>query len=185
MTDARTSRALDALQIAAWRGGDQTALAALMQRRGPVLLAHARRLTDGAAAAEEIAQAAWVAVWRGLAGLRDDAAFLAFALRIVTRLAAQEVARRQAARRLAAAVAPLQEAAAADAVPDPGAAHDLQAALAALPPADRALVTLALVEEMSGAELAQALDIPVGTVKSRLFHARRRLRDTLTEGETR
>lgn len=183
MTDARTSRALDALQIAAWRGGDQSALAALMRRRGPVLLAHARRLSDGRDAAEEIVQAAWVAIWRGLAGLRDDAAFLAFALRIVTRLAAQEVARRQAARRLAAAAAPLQEA--EGAVPDPAEAHDLQAALAALPPADRALVTLALVEEMSGAELAQALDIPVGTVKSRLFHARRRLREALTEGETR
>lgn len=183
MQDAKTHRALDALQIAAWRGGDRTALPALMRRRGPVLLAHARRLSDGAAEAEETVQAAWVAIWRGLRGLRDDAAFLAFALRIVTRLASQEVARRQAERRLVAAVGPLQVGTEAVETSDPEQGHSLYAALAALSASDRALVNLALVEELSGAELAQALDIPIGTVKSRLFNARQKLRALLKEND--
>lgn len=48
-------------------------------------------------------------------------------------------------------------------------------AIAALSPGDRAVVELCLVEELPLADAAAALDIPVGTVKSRLHRARRQL----------
>jgi RNA polymerase sigma-70 factor (ECF subfamily) len=53
---------------------------------------------------------------------------------------------------------------------------DLQRALAALPPAMREVLLLVTVEEYSYAEAAQILDLPIGTVMSRLHRARERLR---------
>jgi RNA polymerase sigma-70 factor (ECF subfamily) len=55
----------------------------------------------------------------------------------------------------------------------------LRKALAKLPKDDRAAIGLFYLEEMSVAEVAVALEIPVGTVTTRLLHARTRLRQAL------
>ncbi len=60
---------------------------------------------------------------------------------------------------------------------------DLQAALESLPETFRQAVWLRDVEELSYAEIARALEIPAGTVMSRISRARRRLYQRLTEGE--
>ncbi len=57
--------------------------------------------------------------------------------------------------------------------------RDLQTALAALPPEQRAVVLLVGLEQLTYAEVAAALGIPIGTVMSRLFRGRERLRATL------
>ena len=49
-----------------------------------------------------------------------------------------------------------------------------------LPPDYRAVIELRHFQELNYDEIADALDIPVGTVKTRLFRARRLLRDRLT-----
>ena len=56
------------------------------------------------------------------------------------------------------------------------------AAIAALPPDHGSAVALFYLEEMSVAEVAVALNVPAGTVKTRLMHARRKLRAAL-EGD--
>src|SRR5690349_7065874 len=53
----------------------------------------------------------------------------------------------------------------------------VQAAIADLPPAFRAVVLLADLEEMKYQEIAEALDIPIGTVMSRLARVRKQLRE--------
>ncbi len=58
----------------------------------------------------------------------------------------------------------------------------LRAAVQALPPDQRAAIALFHFEDMSIAEVAVALDVPAGTVKTRLMHARRKLRAAL-EGD--
>ena len=67
--------------------------------------------------------------------------------------------------------------------PDPAVSQDIarkvRQAIAALPPRHRIVVVLALVEEVPYSEIADALGLPVGTVKSRVFHAVRRLRRRL------
>jgi RNA polymerase sigma-70 factor (ECF subfamily) len=55
----------------------------------------------------------------------------------------------------------------------------LEQALLELSPAERELVTLKHLDGLSYEELAERLEIPMGTVMSRLFHARKRLRDKL------
>ena len=58
----------------------------------------------------------------------------------------------------------------------------IERALAALSPTDREIVMLRHFDGLSYAELAASLEIPVGTVMSRLFNARKRLRDGLSGG---
>ena len=57
--------------------------------------------------------------------------------------------------------------------------RDLDAALATLPEGQRSLVLLADLEELSLEEIAEIMEIPVGTVKSRLWRARHSLRQKL------
>ncbi len=58
--------------------------------------------------------------------------------------------------------------------------RDLQAALAALPVEQREIVLLVGLEQLAYAEVSQALGIPIGTVMSRLFRGRERLRALMT-----
>ena len=58
----------------------------------------------------------------------------------------------------------------------------IERALAALSPSDREIVMLRHFDGLSYAELAARLEVPVGTVMSRLFNARKRLREGLTPG---
>ena len=57
----------------------------------------------------------------------------------------------------------------------------VQAAIAELPPAQRAALALFYIEGLGVAEIAIALDVPPGTVKTRLMHARRKVRARLEE----
>lgn len=171
MTDADKRRALIAYHAAGARLGRRQDFDALVRLCDAGLRAHARRLCDDAETARDIVQEAWIAIARALPGLRDEAAFLAFALRIVTRAAAREVGRRVRARE-----ADQEFAQGRPQANLPGGTQDLDAAIAALPAPQRTALALFYLEGLGVAEVALALDIPVGTVKTRLMTARNRLR---------
>ncbi|WP_067061586.1 RNA polymerase sigma factor [Roseateles chitosanitabidus] len=59
---------------------------------------------------------------------------------------------------------------------------DMERALAALPAASREILLLVCVEELSYQDAARVLDVPMGTVMSRLSRARERLRQLMTDG---
>lgn len=182
ITGAEAERRLDDWLVAAVQAGDRAAFDRLARRWHARLSAHAWRLTGDREAARDAAQAAWVEIARGVGRLRDPRAFPAWAYRIVTRRCARAVGRLQADRDLVRAVArePLVTTdEAPDAGPDLG---RLDRAIRALPPGQRAALALFHFEELSVAETAVALDIPAGTVKTRLMHARRALRAAL-EGD--
>lgn len=177
-------RLLDAYLAAAARTGDRQALNRLAGRWHRKLLGHAYRLTGEGALAEDMAQEAWIEVMRGIARLDDAAAFPAWAMRIVTRRCARAIRRRQRRRAGNAALAREPDAEPASAGPAEARANlvPLRAAMARLPAGQRAALGLFYLEDMSVAEVAVALEVPVGTVKTRLMHARRKLREQL-EGE--
>ncbi len=60
--------------------------------------------------------------------------------------------------------------------------RDMQTAIAALPSEQREVILLIALEQLSYSEVSKALDIPIGTVMSRLFRARERLRAQLAGG---
>lgn len=177
-----TERLLDAYLVASARAGSRSALDRLARRWHPKLLAHARRLTGEAELAEEAVQHGWGEILRGIGRLKDDRAFPAWAYRIVSRSCAGEISKVTRRRKLAAAfTSEPQDYASEPAEPDEH--HTLRAAIRQLDPAHRAAIALYHFEELSVAETAVALDIPAGTVKTRLMNARKKLR-LILEGET-
>jgi RNA polymerase sigma-70 factor (ECF subfamily) len=180
--EGSAGRALDTYLVASARIGDVRAFALLAERWNRRLLAHSWRLLGDPEDAREAVQEGWVEIVRGLPRLADDGAFPAWAYRIVSRRCARIIGKAQRSRRLAQAVTGEM---APEAGAECGAGIDIdrmRRAIAALPAEQRAAVALFHLEEMSVAEVAVALDVPAGTVKTRLMHARRKLRAAL-EGD--
>jgi RNA polymerase sigma factor (sigma-70 family) len=181
--DTETSRLVDEYLVVAARSGDRRALGDLVKRWQRRLLAHAWRLTGDPDAAQDAVQAGWLEIARGLNRLKDERAFPAWAYRIVTRRCSRHTAGRILQRDLARTVEAEPEAFAVQ--PDAEArddAHRLHRAIRSLPAAQRAAIALFHFEDLSIPEIAVALDVPAGTIKTRLMHARRGLRAVL-EGE--
>lgn len=174
-------RILDEYLAAAARAGDGRALGQLARRWERRLFRHAWRLTGSVEDARDIAQDAWIDIARGLRRLDDCGAFPAFAFRIVSRRAADWTRRTKRARIGAAAFAvEPRETITDNEGPDARAsAPALATALAQLPTEQRATIALFYLEDLSVAEIAAALGVPAGTVKTRLMAARDKLRDAL------
>lgn len=179
----RRERIIDEYLVAAARTGEARAFELLVERWHPRLIAHASRLTGHREGAQDTVQDAWVDIAKGLRNLRDDRAFPAWAYRITSRRCAAAI---HALQRDRAVAEGLRAEPLADDPETPmegaDAAERLRAAIRTLAPAQRATIALFHFEELSVAEVAVALDVPTGTVKTRLMHARRRLRAVL-EGE--
>ncbi len=181
--DVTTRRLLDEYLVVAARAGDQRAFGDLARRWQRRFNAHAWRLLGDDEAARDVVQSGWLEIARGLGRLRDERAFPAWAYRIISRGCARHILSLKGRRELDRAVSAEPE---ADALqPDlelRDEARRLHAAIRSLPPPQRAAVALFHFEDLSIPEIAVALDVPAGTIKTRLMHARRRLRAVL-EGE--
>lgn len=133
-------------------------------------------------AADDVLTEAWLAIARGLARLDDPACFPRWAFQIVQRRAADWVRRRVAARRHedAAAAEPdlLAPASMTPAAPGDD-VLSLRDAISRLPAAEQELLQLHYNAERSLQEIADVLQLPVGTVKSRLFSIREHLKQQL------
>lgn len=181
----RADRIVEEYLVISAQSGSRDSLERLVKLRGPRLLAHARRLMGTNEEAGDVLQDAWMDIMRGLPRLKDPRAFPAWSTRIVTRRCAKAIRNNVRRRALKRAFSTTAEHAAV--LEDDG-LHDAKAvrdALALLPAGQKAAIALFYLEEMSVAEVSIALDIPIGTVKTRLMHAREKLKITLTEtGET-
>jgi len=171
-------RVVDEMLVLAAQAGETDAFDRLATRWYPRLLRHARRLTGDAEGAREAVQEAWVAIARGLGRLDDPARFGPWAFRITGRRCGDWIERRVRARRRGAG---MDEARDAPATTDPpgDALARARDALRRLDPQRRALMAMFYIEGLSVAEIGQVLEIPAGTVKSRLYHAREELRAAL------
>src|SRR5262245_6568339 len=137
--------------------------------------------------AEDLTQETFLKLYRGAGRYRPRERFTAFCFRTARNVWIDEC--RRAAARIEGV--PRETPHPVEGVGvhvDPGAGllfaeeeRDLRALLVALPPGQRRVLELALLAELSYAEIAALLAIPVGTVKSRMFHALRRLRGVWEE----
>ncbi len=168
----------DEFLVLAAQDGDGAAFDRLVRRWDAPLRRYAARLTGRADAAADAVQETWLAVARGIRRLDDPARFRAWAFRIAHHKCADWAASRRRERDvLAAASAPALES-------EPPADKDddiavLRREIDRLPAESRAVLALHYLEGFSLAEIAEVLSIPTGTVKSRLHHARERLRERL------
>lgn len=167
-------------------GGDRAAFEALARLYQERLWRYARRLTGNEHAAWDVLQESWLGIARGLRRLRDASAFRSFAFSIVTRQATNRL--RRSRPEVGADQAVLERSAlgrtdAAESSERDQAIADLRTALAQLPNAQQSLLSLHYLEELELWELAAVLGIPTGTVKSRLHHARKHLREILERND--
>jgi RNA polymerase sigma factor (sigma-70 family) len=175
-------RVLDEYLVASAQAGDRKAFARLASQWQPALMRHAWRLTGDEDMARDALQDAWLDIVRGLPRLKDAIAFPAWSYRIVTRKCANTIRKVQSVRRTKQAVA-----AEPDQPPLDGEAQieqraelaTISAAMATLPSDQRSALALYHMEDLSIAEISVALGVPAGTVKTRLMHARRKIRAAL------
>ena len=135
--------------------------------------------------ADDVVQIALERAWRAQRSYDEDRPFRPWFLRIVANTARNDRRARGRRAALARRVA-VDERQASGPTPedDALAAGDralVLAALNGLPGADREILALRYVESLSEADVAAVLDVPVGTVKSRLSRAKGRLRDVLEQ----
>jgi RNA polymerase sigma-70 factor (ECF subfamily) len=184
MTTPDDDRAL----VARANDGDRRALDTLLRTHYDRIYAVCRRITGSDADAADAAQEALIKIVRSLPGFDGRSAFSTWAYRIATNTSLDELRRR---RRRPAVV---------DRVDDDG--HDLElvdpdagprveavvdrmaidAALAQVPETFRVPLVLRDVGDLDYAEIAEALDVPVGTVKSRIARGRAALVELLAAG---
>jgi RNA polymerase sigma factor (sigma-70 family) len=171
--------------LAACAEGDEQALGSLYDRFGKVAYRLALRVVRDASLAEDAVQEAFLAVWRQATSFdRSRAKASTWILMLVHRRAVDLVrsqARFNALPELLDGLAP--EAAVAGSADDDVALREVraevQAALATLSSVEREALGLAYWCGLTQAEIATALGIPAGTVKSRTFSALARLREAL------
>jgi RNA polymerase sigma-70 factor, ECF subfamily len=143
-----------------------------------------RTLTAGDSDAEDLVQDTFVRAYRAIARFRGDSAFRSWLYRIAINVVHTHLDRRRL--RHGALVVPVHD---ADAVDDLPAAGDVEQtllrrqvidrALASLPEDLRVLVVLRDIHGLKYDEIAKVVKTPRGTVESRLFRARQRLRPML------
>jgi RNA polymerase sigma-70 factor (ECF subfamily) len=175
----------DAALVAAAQGGDTVALDALLRRHYDRVHAICRRLAGNAADADDATQEAVMAIVRGLSRFDGRASFSTWSYRVATNACLDELRRRgrrpvpvepDPADRGDAGTPVDLSPAVADHVAD---RLEVDAALATLPPEFRAAVVLRDLCQLDYAEIAETLDIPPGTVRSRIARGRAALADHL------
>ena len=160
------SEEVDPALVRAAQRGDAMALGELMEILAPYVgrICGPIALQDGPDAAQE----ALITILRGIRGLREPAALFGWA-RVIAVREAVRIARRA----VRASAIPVEEIGAPG---DPQLRTDIADTLARLSPEHRAVLVLRDLEGLDELQAGRILSVPPGTVRSRLFRARRGFR---------
>ncbi len=153
----------DAALIRAARDGSEAALETLFHRHWPRAHRAAYLVCQDRAGAEDVAQEAFLAAVRSLGRFDRRRPFAPWLHRIVINRAIDWTRMRAARRETPTATIPE-----AGTEPQPETDDDVLAALAELDPDHRAVIVMRYLQDLSPGEIASALDVPRGTVNSRL-----------------
>ncbi|MEZ5319051.1 MAG: sigma-70 family RNA polymerase sigma factor [Vicinamibacterales bacterium] len=171
----------DAVDVQRARKGDAGAFDALVRRHQDRLVNYLAAFLGNAADAEDVAQEAFVRAYRALRQFRGQSAFKTWLFQIATNAArthrARRVSRREVSTEPVDAEAPVREVESHEDLESRVVLRDrLDRALRALPDDQREAVILRDVEGFDYREIADLLDVPMGTVESRIFRGRQKLR---------
>ena len=166
--------------------GDTRALATLYRQHHQAVRAFARRLLGDASIAEDLVHDVFLAAPAAFRGYRGDSEVRTFLLSVAVNKAKHHL---RAAARLRRAMDRLGEEPTPNRAPAPDEAaerrqlaEELQRALDALPLEQRVVLVLCAIEERSAAEASAIVGAPENTVRTRLFHAKRKLRELMGDG---
>lgn len=163
----------DAAVVAAIRDGDIDAFEILVRRHTPAVYAHALRFFGEPSTADDVTQEVFVKVYRSLATFDERSRFTTWLYR-VTRNTCLDEARARGRRPVP--VDPFDTpTVGADFADEVALSLAIEHAMRALPPDDRDALSAIAVFGLSYPEAGIALGVPAGTVKSRVFRARKAL----------
>ena len=160
--------------VARVRTGDETALALLIEKHRMRLVRTAANLLRDRHEAEDVAQEAFLKAFREIGKLRDDRAFSGYLYRICVRLCMDRLRLKRAELVEFDRAEPCQGPAVENRVV-------IERLLDQLPPDLRTTLVLREMEQLSYDEVAAVMQVPVGTVRSRLHTARERFRHLWVE----
>jgi RNA polymerase sigma-70 factor (ECF subfamily) len=160
------------------QAGDEKAFAALYDLFATRTLAYLAALIGEGA--EDAHQELWIGVYRSISSVHNPSAFRTWLFRATRHRAVDYLRSRRRERELFTTDEDAWEIAGPsdDARPD---AEAIDLAIRSLPPPQREVLLLRYRDDMSYADIALIVGIPIGTVRTRLHHARRRLHDLLHE----
>jgi RNA polymerase sigma-70 factor, ECF subfamily len=170
-------RLFERLLVLRCQTGDEDAYRELVGRFGPRLRYFLRKLVGQIHRADDLAQEVWIDVLRQLPRLKDAGAFTTWMYRIAHGKAMLDGRRNGRAPATISDVEWIAEKE-DDSFSADDAAH-IHAALDGLEPAQREVLVLRFLEELSYEEISQIVDCPLGTVRSRIHYAKAALRRTL------
>lgn len=172
------------MTVARAQKGDADAFEQLVNTYRDQVFRLALRMCGNETDADEAAQDAFLSAWKGLPNFRGDSQFSTWLYQLTTH-AAIDLLRRQKRR---GETDDITEISVADPAPGPQQQAErtetcqaVRAAVLALPAEQRQVVVLRYMEELSYEEIAAALKLPPGTVKSRLNRAKSQLKDILSK----
>jgi RNA polymerase sigma-70 factor (ECF subfamily) len=169
MTDQPDPSNVDRGLVRRFQTGDHTAFVELMQRHERRVYNLAYRMLGSPEDARDAAQDAFLSCYRNLGRFRGESAFATWLHRIAVN-ACYDVLRK---RPLAVSMDALAfEPNVSDHADRAGAAADVHRGLQAVPPEFRSVLVMFELLDLSLDEIAATLEIPVGTVKSRLHRGR-------------
>jgi len=174
----RRGRVLDRELVERAQHGDESAFAALAVRIGNQMYATAHHILRDTGRAEDAAQQALVDIWRHLPELKDPDKFQAWAYRIVVRAAYAE-ARSRRLWNLRSEARPEDSTFSHDHAARVADRDQLDRGFRSLPVDHRAVMVLKHYVGFSNEEIAEALEIPEGTVRSRLHYSLKAMRAAL------
>jgi RNA polymerase sigma-70 factor (ECF subfamily) len=179
---APESRSDEELLEAVARDRDEQAFGELYQRYARAVFSLVVRITRDHHAGEDVAQEAFAAVWRAAAGYRRGRGSAAGWMFAIARNAAIDAGRV----RVPLVVGELPERPDPAPLPDAQAISGLEAfrvhvAVDSLPDREREVIELAYFEGLAQSEIAERLELPLGTVKTRTRSALARMAPTLRE----
>jgi RNA polymerase sigma-70 factor (ECF subfamily) len=181
----------DAALVSRVRRGDIDAFDEIVRRYEHRIVNYVRAMVSRSVEAEDVAQEVFLRAFKSLRTFRGRSSFKTWLYQIATNTARTHGARR--GRRVEDAVGTL-DGEGADGPPPAVSPEDLEArillrdrldrALAQLPADQRDVIVLRDVEGFEYLEIARMLGIPIGTVESRIFRGRARLRELLRPEES-
>ncbi|MCE5192199.1 MAG: RNA polymerase sigma factor [Actinomycetia bacterium] len=179
-----SANALSELELVrAALSGDERAFDTLVRTHADAVYGHALRFFGDQATAEDATQEVFIKVFRSLATFDGRSAFSTWLFR-VTRNVCLDLARAGKHRPIPTDLTQIDPPSVRDFADDVVMARTVQSAVRALPPEERDALGAVSLFGMSYEDAAAAFTVPIGTVKSRVFRARRTLAQLLdpTEG---
>ncbi len=170
----------DELLIIRCKENDEEAVKLLWKRWHPRILKWSFNFLGDTDMADEIAQESWISIFRGLNQLNDPALFRFWAYRIVQRRSMDHF-RQQKKERLMTEELKLENVTESEDIQSPDKLEFMLKAIMELPRMQQEILRLFYLEKYPVKMIAKMIELPEGTVKSRLFNARQLLKKKLKE----